>query len=187
MSFTDKLQYTVALPGAEFRTRNLTSPVIAIQALHEIDLNFGTNPELCLSILSESFRGVHRVTQVLNENSKNFRKGVPQVEEWKMEAIRMREVRRVIVERRLASVAKAIENLEAKASKLSEQVEEMAQQSGMFNEVEVTPTTEKEEERKQTQQTTKKSKYLSQMLENTHAQITEKESEFCVLAEEIAL
>ncbi len=127
MSFADKLQYNVALPGAEFRNRDLNSPVVAAQTLHEIEFGFGATREFCLSILSESFRGVDRVTQILKENSKNFRKGDPEVEEWRELASRNREYRKAIVERQMTSTAKIIENLQAKLAKLLDQQAELSE------------------------------------------------------------
>ena len=120
---------------AEFRNRDLNSPVIAVQTLHEIEFGFGATRELCLSILSESFRGVDRVTQILKENSRNFREKAPEVEEWKEVAFRTREFRRAVVDRQMTSTAKIIEGLQAKLAKLLDQQSESEVVPAMFAQV----------------------------------------------------
>jgi hypothetical protein len=118
MSFSENLQYNVALPGAEFRARDLSVPAIAAKTVYEIDFGWGTNKQFCLSILFEAFRGVDRVTQILNESSHLFQKGAPRKPEWQMEVIRARVARALIIDRKMSSLGENIKGFERSLLKL---------------------------------------------------------------------
>jgi hypothetical protein len=118
MSFSENLQYNVALPGAEFRARDLSVPAVAAKTVYEIDFGWGQNKPFCLSILFEAFRGVDRVTQILNESSQLFQKGTPRKADWQIEIVKYRATRSLIIERKMDSLKGNIKNFEARLGDL---------------------------------------------------------------------
>ena len=65
--FFDKVKYSTPLPGVEFRSRDLAIPAEAAKVLYEVDFQYGRDRELCLSILTNVFRGTPQITQILQD------------------------------------------------------------------------------------------------------------------------
>ncbi len=135
MSFSEKLQYNVALPGAEFRNRDLSVPATAAKTIYEIDLGWGANRELCLSILSETFRGENKITEILNESGHLFQKPAPRKAEWHLEVIKAQVARASILERKMSTLTENLKVLEGKLGNLKEKEEEVHQQVAEMNEL----------------------------------------------------
>ena len=109
--FSDKIKYNPPLPGAEFRSRDLTIPSEACKVLYEIDFQYGQDRELCLSILTSVFRGYPQVTQVLQETGKKVQGDGPTSAPWHYEAIVARTVRLAILEQEVSSLSGVIKSL----------------------------------------------------------------------------
>ena len=97
----EKIKYNTPLPGVEFRSRDLALPAEAAKVLYEIDFQYGQDKELCLSILSNTFRTYPEVTQILQEAARNLQRGV-QVSEWHHKAVMARNARVAVLERNIA-------------------------------------------------------------------------------------
>ena len=102
-------------PGAEFRNRDLSVPATAAKTVYEIDLGWGANRELCLSILSETFRGENRITEILNESGHLFQKPAPRKIGWHLELVKARAARCSIVERKMGSLTIKFEGIGGEA------------------------------------------------------------------------
>ena len=72
-----QVKYNTPLPGAEFRSRDLTIPSEAARVLYEIDFQYGSDRELCLSVLTGVFRGTPQITQILQEVARSIQGGGP--------------------------------------------------------------------------------------------------------------
>ena len=107
-----QIKYNAPLPGAEFRSRDLSIPSEAVKVLYEIDFQYGRDRELCLSILSSVFRGTPQVTQILQEVGRSFHGGGPTGAPWHHEAIVARNLRSAILDRKVLSVARKLKDLE---------------------------------------------------------------------------
>ncbi len=70
--FSEKIQYNAPIPGEEFRSRDLSVPSEAAKVVYEIESHHGEDKELCLTILSHTFRG-EAVTKILHEGAQTFR------------------------------------------------------------------------------------------------------------------
>ena len=110
--FFDKIKYNAPLPGAEFRSRDLSIPSEAAKVLYEIDFQYGKDKELCLSILTGVFRGTPEITQILQETGRSIQGNGPASAPWHHEAIVARNLRTAILERKIASVSATLQNLE---------------------------------------------------------------------------
>ena len=108
----EKIKYNTPLPGVEFKSRDLTNPAEAAKVLYEIDFQYGQDKELCLSILSTTFRTFPEVTQVLQETAKGLQGGV-RVSAWHHQAVVNRNTRVAVLERKIVlseQRAKRVEN-----------------------------------------------------------------------------
>jgi hypothetical protein len=112
--FSDKVKYNTPLPGIEFKTRDLSIPAEAARVVYEIDFQYGQDRELCLSILTNVFRGTPQITQILQEAGRlAVQGGGPTGAPWHHEAIVQRNLRTSLLERKMASATKAIEASES--------------------------------------------------------------------------
>ena len=75
MFLTDRLKYNAPLPGEEFKTRDLSVPAEAAKVVFEIDSQHGQDNELCLAILTRTFRTMGAVTKNLHESAKKNEEG----------------------------------------------------------------------------------------------------------------
>ena len=110
--FSDKVKYNTPLPGIEFKSRDLSIPAEAAKVVYEIDFQYGQDRELCLSILTNVFRGTPQITQILQEAGRSTQWGGPTGAPWHHQAVVARNVRLTILERKINSICATLKGLE---------------------------------------------------------------------------
>lgn len=118
MFTSEQLKYNVALPGEEFRSRDLSLPSEATKVIYEIDDQHGHDKPLCLTVLAKIFRGVETVTRVLHEC------GGESSPPWRQQAIINRSVDLAILESQNSILVQRILELERAIMKVRQHAAE---------------------------------------------------------------
>ena len=111
--FSEKIQYNAPIPGEEFRLRDLSVPAEAARVVYEIDSQHGEDKELCLTILSRTFKGGEAITKIMHECAQSFRGQETDATAWRFHATVNRSVRISVLERKIGEVLGTLKALKS--------------------------------------------------------------------------
>ena len=111
--FSEKIQYNAPVPGEEFRKRDLSVPAEAAHVIYEIDSQHGEDKDLCLTILSRTFRGMDSVSQILHACAQKLQDLGTSTTAWRFHATVSRNIRVATIESRMAAIADGLKELKA--------------------------------------------------------------------------
>ncbi len=123
--FSDKISYNAPIPGEEFRKRDLSVPAEAPKVVYEIDSQHGEDKDLCLAILSRTFRGMESVTKILHECSQKFSSQGADGTSLHFKATVNRNIRIATIEAKMAAITDSLKSFSEDARSINKKKDKL--------------------------------------------------------------